>query len=310
MNSSQPTTSTRPRRSPKPIQRYQDETFVPGSNNGHTAGRSIDSVDFGFDPAHRGSPGFQPRGVALLPTGYELEEDERLAGVDYETESEAESSEGESSEEEWEPSDEEDDEYECRDHEYERENYGFRLLGRVQGESHEVPGASEETEKEEDSSDSAWEPSDDESSDGESSDGESSDDTPKYVSSAWESPPSPRPNEDTGHFVINAHCHYVGERCCGLANGKGTFTCRPLGQFIGDFRKGKFHGKGVWLYPNGDRYEGEVKKNGKRHGRGKMTYANRDSFEGTWDTDERCYGTYTWADGTEMTGVITEAIHH
>ena len=294
MDSSQQTTSTRPRRSPKPIQRYQDETFVPGSNNGHTAGRSIDSVDFGFDPAHRGSPGFQPRGVALLPTGYELEEDERLAGVDYEMEREAESSEGESSEEEWEPSDEEDDEYECRDHEYERENYGFRLLGRVQGESHEVPGASEETEKEEDSSESEWEPSDDESSDGESSEDESSedessDDTPKYVSSAWESPPLPRPNEDAVALVINAR----------------FFPPRH------GFKDGKFHGKGTLVYANGDKYDGEVNKNGKRHGQGKMTYyANRDSFEGTWDTNERCHGTYRWADGTEMLGVITEAIHH
>lgn len=96
----------RPRRSPKPIRRYQDETFVPGSNNGYTAGRPIDPVDFGFDPEHRGHPGFQPKGVARLPTRRELEEDELLAGVDYETESEAEPTDDEPTDDEWEPTDE------------------------------------------------------------------------------------------------------------------------------------------------------------------------------------------------------------
>ena len=107
----------RPRRSPKPIRRYQDEKFVPGSNNGYTAGRPIDPVDFGFDPECRGHPGFQPKGVARLPTSRELEEDELLAGVDYETESEA-----ESTDDEWEPTSRELEEDELVGVDYETES--------------------------------------------------------------------------------------------------------------------------------------------------------------------------------------------
>ena len=51
---------------------------MPGSNNRHTGKRQTDPVDFSFDPDNRGNPGFQPKGVATLPTARDYQEDYRL----------------------------------------------------------------------------------------------------------------------------------------------------------------------------------------------------------------------------------------
>lgn len=43
------TVTRKARRQSKVPQRFQDETFLPGSNNGYTAGRAIDSYDRDYD---------------------------------------------------------------------------------------------------------------------------------------------------------------------------------------------------------------------------------------------------------------------
>lgn len=47
-----------------------------------------------------------------------------------------------------------------------------------------------------------------------------------------------------------------------------------------------FVGKGTQYLPDGSVYVGDFKR-GKKHGRGVMTYSNKDSYEGNWNEDRR-----------------------
>lgn len=49
---------------------------------------------------------------------------------------------------------------------------------------------------------------------------------------------------------------------------------------------GKKEGKGIMIYNNGDRYEGEWKA-GRRHGEGKETWINGVVYEGQWKDGKR-----------------------
>jgi hypothetical protein len=96
----------------------------------------------------------------------------------------------------------------------------------------------------------------------------------------------------------------------GLAEGMGV--ARGLGEYVGDFRAGRKHGRGVKQWPNGDRYVGDFSddaKSGygiyawgpqspfagerysgqyladKRHGRGVYEWPNGDRYEGGWESD-------------------------
>jgi hypothetical protein len=100
----------------------------------------------------------------------------------------------------------------------------------------------------------------------------------------------------------------------GLADGKGQ--ARGSAEYIGEFRKGMKHGRGVKTWSWGDRYEGEFRddrKNGKgmyvwgddtqwagqryvgdfvadkREGRGTYFWPGGDRFDGEWKEDLR-YG--------------------
>ncbi|TNV81253.1 hypothetical protein FGO68_gene16862 [Halteria grandinella] len=66
-----------------------------------------------------------------------------------------------------------------------------------------------------------------------------------------------------------------------LINGKGVWKTESLHEYIGDFRDGKSHGKGKYIYPNGKTYDGEW-ENDKKHGYGKMTLADGSVQEGIW----------------------------
>lgn len=45
-----------------------------------------------------------------------------------------------------------------------------------------------------------------------------------------------------------------------------------------------FNGEGVYIYSNGERYEGKI-VNGKKHGFGTYYYANGNIYEGEWSND-------------------------
>ena len=46
------------------------------------------------------------------------------------------------------------------------------------------------------------------------------------------------------------------------------------------------HGKGVYAWASGDKYDGEY-KDGNKHAKGVYTYANGDKYDGEWVDDKR-----------------------
>jgi hypothetical protein len=60
---------------------------------------------------------------------------------------------------------------------------------------------------------------------------------------------------------------YVGEFKHGQYHGKGMMTYTDGEKYIGEYLEGTRHGQGTYVFANGDKYIGEY-KNGTRHGQG------------------------------------------
>jgi len=83
----------------------------------------------------------------------------------------------------------------------------------------------------------------------------------------------------------------------------GSFTGPNGATYVGEFYKGKFHGKGTFT-ANGRKYIGEWKKH-DQHGNGTYTYANGDKYVGEWKKAKYDgQGTYTYSDGTIEKGIF------
>lgn len=74
----------------------------------------------------------------------------------------------------------------------------------------------------------------------------------------------------------------------------GIMEFASKGNYKGQWKDGKSHGKGAFVYPNGDVYDGEWKdglKDGKGSGSsnvlGVMEYNNKDKYEGEWKADRK-----------------------
>lgn len=98
---------------------------------------------------------------------------------------------------------------------------------------------------------------------------------------------------------------YQGGCKDGLADGYGE--AKGIAQYRGDFRAGLKHGKGVKIWPWGDRYEGEFVDDLKQ-GPGIYTWgprglSNGQRYVGEHLADRRHgFGTYTWPDGEVYAG--------
>ena len=51
---------------------------------------------------------------------------------------------------------------------------------------------------------------------------------------------------------------------------------------MGEYKDGKMHGQGIYVWSNGDRYEGEFKQ-GNADGQGMKYYVNGKKEAGTWE---------------------------
>ena len=95
---------------------------------------------------------------------------------------------------------------------------------------------------------------------------------------------------------------YIGEFYKGKFHGKGTFAHAGR-KYVGQYENHKKHGKGTYVYANGDKYVGEWKK-AKYDGEGTYTYANGDKYVGEWKKGLRKgKGTFTHANGDVEEGI-------
>ena len=69
-----------------------------------------------------------------------------------------------------------------------------------------------------------------------------------------------------------------------MKHGNGIFKSNN-GTYEGQYQFGKLHGKGKFIYLNGDEYEG-VWLHDKKQGRGKYTYQDGRSWIAMWRDDE------------------------
>ena len=74
---------------------------------------------------------------------------------------------------------------------------------------------------------------------------------------------------------------YEGEFKNGKFNGKGKRLYFEKGKLVGEFKNNKAHGQGTYTYLDGRKYVGEYKK-GKKHGRGTFTWPNGNIYVGQW----------------------------
>ena len=74
---------------------------------------------------------------------------------------------------------------------------------------------------------------------------------------------------------------YTGNFKEGRMHGKGEYVWKNGGNYKGDFREGFFEGIGVRTYKSGTVYKGHFKYD-KPHGEGTMTYVNGSIFKGLW----------------------------
>ena len=98
---------------------------------------------------------------------------------------------------------------------------------------------------------------------------------------------------------------YEGGCVDGKAEGRGT--AKGTATYTGEFHLGKKHGKGIKIWPWGDRYEGEFSDD-YRDGLGIYTWGERslfagDRYDGAFARDKRNgYGVYFWESGDAYAG--------
>ena len=83
---------------------------------------------------------------------------------------------------------------------------------------------------------------------------------------------------------------YIGQVINGLPEGNGVMYIDGGNIYKGEFKNGKYEGKGIYYYneepSKGDRYEGDF-KNGKSEGKGIYYWNDGMRYEGDWKNDKR-----------------------
>ncbi len=98
---------------------------------------------------------------------------------------------------------------------------------------------------------------------------------------------------------------YQGGCKDGLAEGDGM--AKGFAEYQGGFHAGRKHGKGVKIWPSGDRYDGEFVED-RKESIGKYTWSPRglsagESYSGAYLNDRRHgYGVYEWPSGDRYAG--------
>jgi len=95
---------------------------------------------------------------------------------------------------------------------------------------------------------------------------------------------------------------YIGEWKDGKEHGQGIFIWADGEEYIGQWMNGKKHGQGTYTFPDGEGYIGQW-KNSEKHGRGTYTYPSGAKYVGEYQNGvRRGRGTYTYPSGAKIVG--------
>jgi len=103
---------------------------------------------------------------------------------------------------------------------------------------------------------------------------------------------------------------YIGEWKDGKEHGQGIFIWADGEEYIGQWMNGKKHGRGTYTYPSGSKYVGQW-MNGKKHGQGTYTFPDGEGYIGQWKNGEKHgRGTYTYPSGAKYVGEWKDGKEH
>jgi hypothetical protein len=115
---------------------------------------------------------------------------------------------------------------------------------------------------------------------------------------------------DVDFAVATGHGHrWVGGFKRGAPHGRGKYVYRNGDSYEGDFADGRKDGLGTYVFADGDRYEGDFAK-GQREGRGTLfhladTPSKGARYEGQWKRGKKDgEGKYLFADGRRYEGAF------
>ena len=101
---------------------------------------------------------------------------------------------------------------------------------------------------------------------------------------------------------INKSAIYIGEWKNGKRHGKGLLKWYDGGEYEGEWFDGKAHGKGKFIHKEGDSYEGNFTSN-QTNGYGVYKRIDNLKYEGFWKGDQQHgKGKEEWPDGSKYEG--------
>ena len=112
-----------------------------------------------------------------------------------------------------------------------------------------------------------------------------------------------------GTYMFKSGTKYIGEWKDNKQHGTGTEINTNGVDFVGEWVKGSPH-RGTITYPEGDIYEGEIKKR-KMFGQGTFHYSSGDEYQGEFKNSLKDgYGVYNWVSGGKYEGEWKENKQH
>jgi len=113
-------------------------------------------------------------------------------------------------------------------------------------------------------------------------------------------------NNCAGTYTATDGAVYVGEFRSGKYNGRGSATWPNGDRYVGEFLNDQFHGQGIYTGEKSFVYVGEFRE-GKFNGIGTYTSSSGMKYVGEWRDDEKHgQGTYTWPSGRVYIGQFRE----
>ena len=100
-------------------------------------------------------------------------------------------------------------------------------------------------------------------------------------------------------LISKSHSQCIKGNCY---NGNGTFLYPNGDKYQGQWKVGQMQGMGKYEYSNGDRYEGQFHFN-KKDGTGIYVWKNKGSYIGQWKNDMReGSGKFQWPNSSTYNG--------